>query len=377
MEPLIAAIYEQLVSPNQTLKKAKSDNSAFTIADGLVQRLIIEVLFSQVSFHGIVGEEDEDDKWSDEKGSWFWVQGLAIPAELRPLVVSTKADMEFLASEYLSQEMGCNYQKTTVFIDPIDGTREFSSGKGEQCSVCIGFANEHGKAIGGVVYRPLPQSQPTWVAGAKSEGYAKFDFGGAIQRNRRDSKVSRGGLLSTNGSISPFIESLIDELGQYERVKSGGAGNKMMMLLESSLCKNDNRSMVYIQDRGVSRWDTCAAEACLEAFGGKLMKLTPFFKSRDDEVGQNVNGRECYTYLVSHTNLDFIPGVANLTKYNCRANTEELKLNQKLFDADQVKPYSNLCGLVAVGKEWNTTDGMIRIKQAIERAAARHPPSFD
>jgi 3'-phosphoadenosine 5'-phosphosulfate (PAPS) 3'-phosphatase len=36
-------------------------------------------------------------------------------------------------------------------------------------------------------------------------------------------------------------------------VPSGGAGNKMMMLLEGKGC-------VYIQDRGVSRWDTCGAQ---------------------------------------------------------------------------------------------------------------------
>jgi hypothetical protein len=52
--------------------------------------------------------------------------------------------------------------------------------------------------------------------------------------------------LISNGSISPFIGHLIDELG-YTRVRSGGAGNKMLMLLEG-------KGGCYIQDRGVSRW---------------------------------------------------------------------------------------------------------------------------
>ena len=46
--------------------------------------------------------------------------------------------------------------------------------------------------------------------------------------------------------ISPFIVALIKELG-YDRVPSGGAGNKMLMLLEG-------KGAAYIQDRGVSRW---------------------------------------------------------------------------------------------------------------------------
>ena len=44
-----------------------------------------------------------------------------------------------------------NYEQITVFIDPIDGTQEFSSGKGEQCLVYIGFANKYGKAVAGVI----------------------------------------------------------------------------------------------------------------------------------------------------------------------------------------------------------------------------------
>jgi hypothetical protein len=36
-------------------------------------------------------------------------------------------------------------------------------------------------------------------------------------------------LLTTNGGISPFTEALISQLG-YQRVRSGGAGNKMLVL---------------------------------------------------------------------------------------------------------------------------------------------------
>ncbi|KAL7528712.1 hypothetical protein ACHAXR_002589 [Thalassiosira sp. AJA248-18] len=407
MNPLISRIYQQIVDEstssetNTSVKKAKKDNSQFTISDGLVQRLLINVLFSNVSFRDIVGEEDEgeedhhhDDGNNKNEGDsssdewWFHVQGLTIPNELRPLVESTRDEIESLASNYLSTETSngdgddenccSDYEHITVFIDPIDGTREFSTGKGEQCSVCIGFAT-NGKSVGGVVYRPLSLPKPSWVAGAKSEGYAASDFGdegtpSTIIDTVGNNRMMRGGLLTTNGSISPFVESLIDEL-QFDRVKSGGAGNKMMLLLESSYWEIDG-GMLYIQDRGVSRWDTCAAEACLEAYGGRLMKMTHILDTDEDD--EHSKEREFYTYLASQTNLDFIPGSANLTKYNCRTfNNNELELNQKVNDVDQVKPYSNLCGLVAIGSEWNTVEGIKYIKDAIQRAAESNPPSFD
>ena len=91
MNPLISAIYQQLLdSLNQSnsISGVKKDNSAITIADGLVQKLLTDVLFSEVAFRDIVGEEGDDD--NDVEQSWFEVQGLSVPPILRPLVETTK-----------------------------------------------------------------------------------------------------------------------------------------------------------------------------------------------------------------------------------------------------------------------------------------------
>ena len=368
MTPLIASIYDELIisSSSDGVKKVKKDNSAFTIADGTVQRLLIKSLFSNVQFLDIVGEEDEGEEEEDEI-DWYHVQGLTIPKHIRPLVDSTRVQIESLAKDLKVSNNEACYAKLTIFIDPIDGTREFSSGKGEQCSICIGFADEHGKAIAGVVYRPLSKPSPTWVAGAKSEGYATHNF------EEEEEHSTTGGLLTTNGSISPFMDSLIEEL-KTSRIKAGGAGNKMMMLLQQSInitnkdkTAQSHHGHLYIQDRGVSRWDSCAAEACLEAFGGQLLKLTEFLQEEHDSY---------YTYLASKTNLDFIPNTAYLTKYN--SNLQELPSSaQKAQDVCQVKAYSNLCGLVAYGEEFNTQEGRKYLRDAIRKAAALNPPSLD
>jgi len=376
MTPLIASIYDELIltssssSGSDGVKKVKKDNSAFTIADGTVQRLLIKCLFSNVAFRDIVGEEDEGEEEDDgiDDNWWYQVQGLIIPKHVQPLVDLTRIQIESLAKNLLvSNSNESYYSKLTVFIDPIDGTREFSNGKGEQCSICIGFADEHGKAIAGVVYRPLSKPSPTWVAGAKSEGYASHNF------EEEEEQSTTGAVLSTNGSISAFVESLTAEL-DVPRIKAGGAGNKMMLLLQQSISvankeevSKTHRGHLYIQDRGVSRWDTCAAEACLNAFGGQLLKLTDFLEDEKDGY---------YTYLASQTNLDFIPNTANLTKYN--SNLQDLPSPaQKAQDVCQVKAYSNLCGLVCFGKEFNTQEGRKYLREAIRKAAAINAPSLD
>lgn len=241
MTPFITSIYEELIlSPSNDgsddiIKAVKKDNSAFTIADATVQRLLIKSLFSTVQFRDIVGEEEEDDDDDDCESIewWYQVQGLTVPQHLQPLLDSTRIQIETLAKDLSASNNNDVYQLLTIFIDPIDGTREFTNGKGEQCSICIGFADEHGKAVAGVVFRPLSKPSPTWVAGAKSEGFATYYFG------ERAETSSNSGLLSTNGSISKFVQSLIDEM-EVPRIKSGGAGNKMMMLLQ-------NPGYLYIQ----------------------------------------------------------------------------------------------------------------------------------
>ena len=43
-------------------RRAKEDGSALTIADGLVQRLLVDALFSRVPFRDVVGEEEEEEE---------------------------------------------------------------------------------------------------------------------------------------------------------------------------------------------------------------------------------------------------------------------------------------------------------------------------
>lgn len=358
-------------------KRKKRDESAFTIADGTVQRLLVEELFGSVSFRDVVGEEDGGGEGDDGvpsslskeeiDASWYRVEGLTVPLPLRPLLDDARREIRKLALDFLSLPSSSgvddgsrsgHYEELTVFIDPIDGTREFSTGKGEQCSVCVGFADGNGRAVAGVVYRPLTTT-PTWASGAASEGYADAHL--LKIGDDADGGTSSSGLLTTNGSISPFLSALMDEL-ECPRIPSGGAGNKMLMLLEL------NHGAMYVQDRGVSRWDTCGAEACLVAHGGSLTKLTSFF-SEDGEPASSSSSY--YTYLANERNSDFVPGLANLTPYN--SNFQKGDAPRKAMDSEEVKPYANLCGLVALGRGADL-DGL---RDAVERASRTSPPSYD
>ncbi|RYG67777.1 hypothetical protein EON64_06725 [archaeon] len=138
---------------------------------------------------------------------------------------------------------------------------------------------------------------------------------------------------------------------QFERVPSGGAGNKMLMLLE---CKGG----AYIQDRGVSRWDTCGAQAVLEAHGGVLSKLTSFAQHKQ---------LASYTYLHSAENADFEPDTAYLTAYNAMDKGGfDKKAAKRRGTKGDFAPYANLCGLLALHKD--NVNQLDRIHEAVLRA---------
>lgn len=307
--------------------------------------MLIEHLFAGEKFANIVGEEDETNVNITTRP--FTVDDLTVPEEFFDGIESVRDQIKLLSLKIPNE----SYKKLTIFIDPIDGTREFATGLGGQCSIIIGFADEQGMPAAGIVYRPLT-TPTTWAAGAKSEGCV---LGNLDKANPPNSK----GFLTSNGSISKFIGSLIAELG-FERVPSGGAGNKMLMLLEG-------KGAAYIQDRGVSRWDTCGAQATIEAYGGTLSKLTSFVHDQS---------LKSYTYLKSPTNLDFESGVASLTAYNAADKTSVKKGEEKsAVDVQSVKAYSNLSGIFALDASCLSQvdfiyDSMQKVRQAT-------PPSYD
>ena len=60
-----------------------------------------------------------------------------------------------------------------ITIHHIINFREFSTGLGEQCSICIGISDEEGLPVAGIVYRPLT-TPPTYALGALSQSGSHF-----------------------------------------------------------------------------------------------------------------------------------------------------------------------------------------------------------
>ena len=324
IQPLVLQLY----SSQSNTSSLKKDNSILTLADGIVQSLFLDVLFKDKFAHKI-GEEF--DSFVNLDRLPYSVNDIIISSEFNSLIETTKGHIESLSS-LISASDCADY---ILFLDPIDGTREFSSGCGEQSTICVGISEaSSGVSKAGLIYRPIP-SPPTYAMGIPSEAFH--------QNNLEVIEPAVDGFLTTNGAISPYLESLCSEL-QLPRIKAGGAGNKFLHLLEG-------RASCYIQDRGVSRWDTCGGQAVLEAHNGIFHQLSPIV-TRNEFVA--------YSYLPTTSNLD-LPSLS--------------EKDVSSVEKASIPPYSNLCGLFALRRsEVNRLDAMYRT--AVQRAAMTASPKY-
>lgn len=150
------------------------------------------------------------------------------------------------------------------FVDPLDGTREFSERIGE-FAVMIGLAVAGHAALGVVT---IPPSGETIAGRVGASAFAESAQG--VRRPLAVTTVSdprEATLFISRSHRPPLIGSLIERLGIRRVVPSGSVGVKIARLV---LGQGD----LYVHDGGgAKRWDACGPEAVLRAAGGRFSDL--------------------------------------------------------------------------------------------------------
>jgi len=254
------------------LKDDLDPRSVLTEADGAAQRAIIGSLRAEWGNDlRIIGEEEEDD---DDMTTTVFA----------PL----KRDMfeDDIPSDGTIDDI--EISKITIFVDPLDGTREFVEGRLENCQVLVGIAVD-GEAIAGAVGIPFPygnneeeddlSSSTNTIEPTIVYGVAEYEMAGILGtplkrgtlplQEHRDRSEYPTPHHATGDSTDAVMEACrygaIDRFGG-STVIYGGAGNKILACaLETVSCS--------IQHQIGGPWDLCAPEAVLRAMGGKMTDL--------------------------------------------------------------------------------------------------------
>eukprot|EP00980_Cylindrotheca_fusiformis_P028990 scaffold22689_cov163-Cylindrotheca_fusiformis.AAC.5 len=254
------------VSFQVELKDEQDPRSALTEADFAAQKAIVGALRQQWgSDLRIVGEEDGDEKLEQAIAS----------TSFEPL----KLD---LFQDDIGETPEIDPSDITVYVDPLDGTREFVEERLDNCQVLVGIA-VGGESVAGAVGIPFPSgnldTDETVVYGLADVGTGVI--GTPLKRgpfplekyanaeNFPQPHYATGD--SPAEVIRGAVDGIVDRYGGCN-VSYGGAGNKILAAALGEVACS-------IQHKYGGPWDICAPEAILKAMGGRLTDL----------FGQDVN----------------------------------------------------------------------------------------
>ncbi|MED6273760.1 3'(2'),5'-bisphosphate nucleotidase 1 [Characodon lateralis] len=222
-------------------------NDLQTLADRLAQKSICASLSRRFPKITIIGEED-------------------LPTEevQEDLIENGQAE-DILQRSCPERYRALKEEELVVWVDPLDGTKEYTEGLLDNVTVLIGIAYG-GRAIAGVINQPFYNYQ----LGAEADlgrtmwgmlGLGAFGF--QLQEVPADKRI----VTTTRSHSNKTVTDCVNAMEPHEVIRVGGAGNKIIQLIEGKA------SAYVFASPGCKKWDTCAPEAILHAVGGKLTDM--------------------------------------------------------------------------------------------------------
>ncbi|XP_017768532.1 PREDICTED: 3'(2'),5'-bisphosphate nucleotidase 1 [Nicrophorus vespilloides] len=243
----------------------KGKNDLQTEADRSAQRCIMASLLNQFPTLNIIGEEGPPSN-------------CEVPSDW----VVTDADTSVLGMECPNEYLQVSDEDIVVWVDPLDGTSEYTQGLLEHVTVLIGISVK-GKAVGGIIHQPyFNYKSNDALPGRTMWGLVGLGVGGFTPVDPPKNQLI---VTTTRSHSDGLVQKALDALSTNEIIKVGGAGYKVLLLMEG-------KANAYVfASRGCKKWDTCAPEAILTALGGQLTDIRGEKYSYDKDVTfPNVGG---------------------------------------------------------------------------------------
>lgn len=135
-----------------------------------------------------------------------------------------------------------------IWVDPLDGTSEYTQGFLEHVTVMIGLS-VCDEAVGGVIHQPYFKTNSSDIADGRTIWGLKGLGNGGFETIKRP----EGELIvtTTRSHSNELVQSALQALEPTEVIRVGGAGYKVLQLLEG-------KADAYVfASGGCKRWDTC------------------------------------------------------------------------------------------------------------------------
>ncbi|XP_005803150.1 3'(2'),5'-bisphosphate nucleotidase 1 isoform X2 [Xiphophorus maculatus] len=222
-------------------------NDLQTLADRLAQKSICASLSRRFPKVTIIGEED-------------------LPCEeVQEDMIENGQAEEILQKSCPKEYEALKEEELVVWVDPLDGTKEYTEGLLDNVTVLIGIAYG-GRAIAGVINQPFYNYQLGSGAALGRTIWGVLGlgaFGFQLQEVPADKRI----VTTTRSHSNKTVTDCVNAMEPHDVIRVGGAGNKIIQLIEGKA------SAYVFASPGCKKWDTCGPEAILHAVGGKLTDM--------------------------------------------------------------------------------------------------------
>ncbi|KAF7487601.1 Putative bisphosphate nucleotidase [Sarcoptes scabiei] len=224
----------------------KGLNDMQTEADRSSEKCIVKSLVHRFPKLTVIGEENLGTNY-DVPEDW----------------IVTKEDENILQKPCPPEFSNIKEEDLVVWVDPLDGTSEFTQGLVDHVTILVGLSI-NGKAIGGVIHQPFfnytVQNSMNTI-GRTVWGLNGLGVFGIKQKLPPPDKMI---VITTRSHTNDQINKSVEAFSADNVVRVGGAGNKVLQLIEG-------KAHAYVfASRGCKKWDTCAPEAILSCLGGRM-----------------------------------------------------------------------------------------------------------
>jgi len=231
-----------------------------TKADRSIQACVVTSLRRNFPGLAVIGEEKEDEVEKDVPADW----------------IVSEEDKEASEMAVPDEYKACTVDQFTIWVDPLDGTKEYTEGFLDHVTVLIGIAVGK-RAVAGVINQPFFNYENK---GAKM-GRTLYGIVGSGVRGIEKVPPPAGQriLTTTRSHGTGLINDTAEACKPTDIIRVGGAGHKVMLLIEG-------KAHAYVfPSPGCKKWDTCAPEAVLHAMGGKLTDIKGDLYDYNKDVG--------------------------------------------------------------------------------------------
>ena len=280
------------------MKEADEIKSVVTQADIDAQKVIMKTLRnSWKDSLQIIGEEDDDDDMKSDEQINFRTDDNGL-ININQIDMTPYHDIEIPIDEL------------TIFVDPLDGTREFVEGRLENVACLIGIAR-NGKAIGGAVGVPFPDglldNDPLVHYSFTDDELDSIQgtYPSVTDKENNDDVVNESTTISifTGDSNDPVLQnatskalSIASSIVNKQKDDDDSFYTSKHQIIGGTAAKlqavaREKNSIAILHFKSCL-WDTCATEALVNAKGGKVTDLfgSPLTHSPDYKPGSNVFG---------------------------------------------------------------------------------------